>query len=44
MTGNIYYKGISQGTWDYVIGKAIFDCSGEEKVIKFLIFVFMLSS
>ena len=44
MTGNIYYKGISQGTWDYLIEKALLHCINEKNVLNFLIYVFIISS
>ena len=44
MTGNIYYKGVSQGTWDYVIEKVILDYSDEKNAVNFLTYVFVIRS
>ena len=44
MTGNIYYKEISQGTWYYVIGKILFDYIEDKNVLNFLIYISMLIS
>ena len=43
ITGNIYYKRISQNTWDYFIEKAVLYSNSDKIVLNFLIYVFMLS-
>ena len=43
ITGNIYYKRISQITWDYFIEKAVLHCNNDKNVLNFLIYVFVTS-